>query len=112
MEPQLPCKFEEWKLTGDRLKDTSDYWSCVINVKGKIIWLAHSFDENGHLIQIREADIGSMTYRNQPVQYMVNAGLILLGQLFPVNELSSGSNTDKSYAQVEQEWYTRIPIGV
>ena len=36
---------EEWNLTGDRLKDTSKYWSGVFNVIGKIFRLAHTHEE-------------------------------------------------------------------
>ena len=44
---------------------------------------------------------------------MTNAGLIVVGQLFPVDELGRVNATQtKSYSQIEQEWNIRIPISV
>ena len=44
---------------------------------------------------------------------MTNAGLIVVGQLFPVDELGRVTPTQtKSYSQIEQEWNIRIPISV
>ena len=87
---------EEWNLNIDLEK----YWH-LIPITGY-----EAFD-------IRDPDIGSLTYRNQPLQEMTNAGLIVVGQLFPVDELGRVNATQtKSYSQIEQEWNIRIPISV
>ena len=44
----MKLRAEEWNFTGDRLKETSDYWNCVFNAIGTIIRLAHTYEENWH----------------------------------------------------------------
>ena len=66
----------------------------MFNAIGKIIRLAYTYEEYWHLMPITEYEafditdpnIGSRTYRNRPVQEMTDAGLIVVGQLFPVDE--------------------------
>ena len=54
---------------------------------------------------IGEPDIGSLAYSNQPVREMVNAGLIVVGQLFPMDGLGRVVPTvTKTYEQIESDW--------
>ena len=119
LETHMKLGVEEWYITGRKLENTSPYWSKVFISIGKIMQLAHTHDENWHLIpitgyegiDIREPDISSLAHRNPRVRNMINAGLVVVGQLFPQNDLGRVTLTEmKPFDTLEQEWDINIPI--
>ena len=119
LETHMKLGVEEWYISGRKLEDTSPYWSKVFNSIGKIIQLAHTHEENWHLIpitgyegtDINDPDIGSLAYRNPRVRNMINAGLVVVGQLFPQDDLGRVTLTEmKPFDTLEQEWDITIPI--
>ena len=108
---------EEWYTTDRKLEDTFPYWSKVFNSIGKIMQLAHTREENWHLIpitgskgtDIKEPDISSLSYRNPRVREMIDAGLIVVGQLFPQDDHGRVTLTEmKPFDTLEQEWNINI----
>ena len=60
---------------------------------------------------IREPDIGSLSHRNPRVRDMINAGLVVVGQQFPQDDLGRVALTEmKPLDILEQEWNINIPI--
>ena len=107
----------EWYESANTLRQASDFWANVFRSIGNTIHLSHTYDKNWSIFPILgnefgpdTNDISSIKYRNITARRMHEAGLVVVGQLFNVNQLGRvNASSNKTYEALELEFGITIP---